>query len=222
MTVTFQDVDVADLVPSLGAKHTLKVTNNSTVDGHNAVLFQTSPSLPDGAVPLAWLARLSRPHTETTLEWTLRYCFVWGRQGNLHAGVDYGAGGQLDADLSRHNLARLVHGGSAFGFRREPGSHPAGALAIVEDESVPGAGAYHRGCAGIGMDGAATFVAPTEPGAGLHFDPHPDYWLGLARYAAGAVVDPDAVLAPVRLVYPNGKTRAEATFTGESWTISYR
>ncbi|PPK69689.1 hypothetical protein V5P93_006668 [Actinokineospora auranticolor] len=220
MTLTTQGVDVADLVPSLGAQHTVTVTNNSTVDGHNAVLYQDSPSLPDSAVRLAWLARLSRPGTTVALEWTLRYSFVWGRQGNLHAGVDYGAGTVLDARLDRYNVARLVYEGG-FGFRREPGAHPPGVLAVLQDETLPGAGAYRRGCVGIGMDGAATFVAPTEPGVDLVFDPHPSYWLGMARYAAGAVVDDNDVTAPVRLTFPNGKTNAHATFNGTDWTLTY-
>ncbi|SER80884.1 hypothetical protein [Actinokineospora terrae] len=221
MTHTLQGVDVADLVPSLGAQHSVAVTNHSTVDGRNAVLFQGSPSLPDNAVPLAWLARLSRPGTTVTLEWSLNYCFVHGRQGNLHDGVDYGGAGVLDARLARYNVAGLSYRAGTFGFRREQGDHPDGVLAIFQDDTVPGRGAYRRGCVGIGMDGAATFVAATEPGVDLTFDPHPEYWLTLARYAAGAVVDPAAIQA-VRLTFPGGKTRAHATFTGTTWTVDYR
>ncbi|WP_026422511.1 hypothetical protein [Actinokineospora inagensis] len=220
MTHTLQGVDVADLVPSLGAQHTVSVTNNSTVDGRNAVLFQGSPGLLDSAVPIAWLARLSRPGTTVTLDWTLSYCFVMGRQGNLHDGVDYGAAGVLDARLSRYNVAGLSYRAGNFAFRRESGSHPDGVLAVFEDDTVPGSGAYRRGCVGIGMDGRATFVAPTEPGRDLTFDPHPEYWLTLARYAAGAVVDPAATRA-VRLSFPGGKTRAHAEYNGTTWTIGY-
>ncbi|WP_018682680.1 hypothetical protein [Actinokineospora enzanensis] len=221
MTQTIQGVDVADLVASLGAQHTLTVTNMSTVDGRNAVLYQDSATLPDGAVRLVWLARLCRPQATVALDWALNYSFVWGRQGNLHAGVDYGRGGILDARLARYNVARLAYDRD-FAFRREPGPHPDGVLAVLQDGSVPGPGAYRRGCVGVGMDGAATFVAPTEPGRTLEFDPHPTYRLALARYAAGAVVDEDALVAPVSVTFPNGKTHAHATFDGDSWELDYR
>lgn len=220
MSTTVERVDISDLVPMLGTQYSIKIRNESQLDGHNAVVFQTSPNLPKDAHTLAWLSKMCHPYTRVNFTWTLQYNFVWGQQGVLRPGADYEAGQEIDADLTADNVISLSYINDGFTFHSQ-GKGKDGSLVINEDDSVPGAGNRNQGCVGIGMSGFGTFVAPTQPDYRVQFDPHPSYWIGLGRYTPGVVVDTAGMTKPKEVAFPVGATNADCVFDGKGWRIDY-
>ncbi len=218
---TLEKVDVSDLTALLGTAYSIKILNDSDLDGHNAVVFQTSPSLPKDAFTLAWLAKMCHPASRVAFNWTLQYNFVWGQQGNLRAGVDYEAGQEVDADIRQDNVISLSYVDGGFTFH-DQGDGADGALVISQDKTVPGSSQPRvQGSVGIGMSGAGTFVVPTEPNYSVQFDPHPMYWIAFGRFNAGTVVDTAGMTTPQALEFRNGNTKADCVFDGSNWTIDY-
>ncbi|WP_018682679.1 hypothetical protein [Actinokineospora enzanensis] len=214
------DIDVSDLIPLLGTAYSIRIRNDSELEGHNAIVFQSSPRIPSDAHTLAWLSKMCHPATRVSFNWQLDYNFVWGQQGDLHPGVDYEAGQELAADLAAENVVSLSYIDDGFLFHGQ-GNGDKGSLLISQDHSVPGSGNPNQGCVGIGMSGAGTFVLPTEPNYQAQFDPHPQYWIAFARFNAGTVVDESGMTNPENIMFKAGNTIADCVFDGKSWVVTY-
>ncbi|WP_405110212.1 DUF2087 domain-containing protein [Micromonospora sp. NBC_01405] len=121
------------------------------------------------------------------------------------------AGGAVDAV---HLRRLLVDGGV---LRRDSGRY----ALVTPDGSVPGPDSSDQGSVGIGMSGAGTFVVSTQPDTGVQFEITPTYWLAFGSYEAGTVVSEDILTRPYQLQFPDGATKAVATFDGKNWTVEY-
>lgn len=207
--------------PKDAVGYSITITNNSALDGMNAILFQETPVLPSDAVTLAWMSKMCHPSTVVEYQWSIDYNFVWGQVGTLVPGTQFVAGQILPADLTQNNLVTLsyVDGGFEFGPTSSSGKN--GSLIIKEDDTVPGPGNQDQGSVGIGMSGAGTFVVPTLPNAGVEFDPKPTYWVAFGSFSSSEVMDVSELTTPAQVSYPSGMTSAKAVFDGKGWTISY-
>lgn len=215
-----QTQNAASLEAMAGTPYSIRITNNSQLDGHSAIVFQKDPGLPEDVHTLAWLAKMCHPSSRVAFNWTIDYNFVWGQQGNLRPGTSYEAGQEVAASLTQSNVINLsyIDGGFEFG---KPTNGTTGALLITEDNTVPGAGNPNIGCVGIGMSGAGTFVAPTQTSYELEFQPHPEYWIAFGRYDAGVVVDESGMTVPQAVQFGKTNFNADCVFDGSSWDITY-
>ncbi len=206
-----------ELIAMIGTGYSLSITNDSTLEGYHATIYQQAP---EPMATLAWMARTCHPDTRVTFSWQLRYDFVWGQQSDLRPGADYQLGQSVGTDLDSLNRITLDFADGGFRFDDQTSGAP-GSLAVKESGAVPGNGFRDQGCVGIGMSGAGTAVTPTEPNTWLQFDPRPRYWIGFGHYPAGTVLDPTGLVAPLQVQFPGGATSADCAYDGGSWRVTF-
>ncbi|GLZ42474.1 hypothetical protein [Actinokineospora sp. NBRC 105648] len=199
--------------------YSIRIFNDSPLDGQNAIVFQQPLATAPVSV-LAWHSRMCHPDTRVRFEWTVRHCFVWGHAGELRPGVDYDAGQEVPADLDSRNEITLDYPDGGFVFTDQAdGLHEA--LTVRESAAVPGNGNPRRGCVGIGMDGAGTAVLPTTPHDWVQFTPTPAYWVAFGRFGPGTVLPPDGLVVPQEIDFPVTTGTADCVFDGDKWTVHY-
>jgi hypothetical protein len=207
-----------------GTPYSIKITNDSSIDNANAIVFQQDPSLPSDVVSLAWLTKMCHVGSWVTLSWTLDFCFVWGQTGTLSPGVNYVSGDVVPADLVSNNQITLSYIDNGFEFGPISANKTQGSLFVPEDTTVPGFGNPNQGNVGIGMYGKGTFVCPTQatgPGGGRQFTIHPQYWVAFGNFQAGEVVDESVLYFPYEVEFKDGTFNADCTFDGQKWTVVY-
>ncbi|MFI0796280.1 hypothetical protein ACH4OY_26880 [Micromonospora rubida] len=201
--------------------YSVTIVNNSAIDDENAIVFQQQPTQPSDVHSLAWLSKMCHAGTSVTFSWTVDYNFVWGQTGTLKPGVNYDAGQIIPADLDTANTVPLSYIDGGFKFGAPTSGAASGSLIINQDDTVPGPDSSDQGSVGIGMSGAGTFVVATKPDTGVQFEITPTYWLAFGSYTAGTVVSEDILTKPYQLQFPDGATKAIATFDGKNWTVKY-
>jgi hypothetical protein len=169
----------------MGQPYSLKVTNNSTMDG-NFCVFQEVPDVNvPGIMTLAWLSKRARSGTDVTFTWELTYSFVWSEQGELKPGVKFMASETLSgADLVNYNQVGFDYEGT-YKFKDLTQGPRSGSLHIRAGAEI----SPQQAAVGIGMSGVATFVVPAQPNIELYFTPHPKYYLVFGNYEQGVVID---------------------------------
>lgn len=208
-----------------GDQYLIQITNNSSIDTQNAIVFQQQPELPADAYSLAWLSKACHAGTWIDFTWTIDYNFVWGQEGDLKPGVQYRAGQVIDADLNFNNKVTLQYEGGGFKFG-PTGPGPVnghGSLFISQGSDVPGYGSSNQGSVGIGMSGSGTYIVPTNPdgGGGTQFSITPTYWVAFGSHEQGTVVTEDILNFPQEVKFPVGSFSADCTFNGSSWVVTY-
>lgn len=207
-----------------GTAYGVTIHNASQLDNAQAIVFQQAPLVPADVVSLAWLAKTCHKNTQVTFNWTLDFNFVWGQNGQLEPGVNYQAGGVIPADLNDTNDVTLSYIDGGFEFGPTSAGPQVGSLYIIENDSVPGAGNPDQGSVGIGMYGAGTFVAPTQPtgsSGGLQFQIRPQYWVAFGNHQAGEVIDESALYYPIQVQFSGSSFNADCVFNGTGWEITY-
>jgi hypothetical protein len=207
-----------------GTKYSITIHNNSKINDSQAIVFQQDPDMPSDVISLAWLTKTCHANTQVSFSWTLDFNFVWGQNGQLKPGVDYGAGGSVPADLTTSNAVTLDYVDGGFEFSSPSTGPTKGSLFINETNNVPGAGSTEQGSVGIGMYGSGTFVVPTQPtgqGGGRQFAVHPQYWIAFGNHTAGEVVDESVLYFPTQVMFSGGSFKADAVFNGLGWQINY-
>ncbi|MEV7229944.1 hypothetical protein AB0M79_23440 [Polymorphospora sp. NPDC051019] len=201
--------------------YSVTIINNSAIDDENAIVFQQQPSQPSDVHSLAWLSKMCHAGTSVTFTWDVDYNFVWGQTGTLKPGVNYDAGQVIPADLDTANTVSLSYIDDGFEFGKPTSGAAGGSLVVKQDGTVPGPNSSDQGSVGIGMSGAGTFVVPTQPATGVEFEITPTYWLAFGSYLPGTVVTEDILTSPYELQFPDGETKATATFDGVNWSVQF-
>jgi rhizosphere induced protein len=200
------------------------IHNSSDQNDLSAIVYQSDPGMPSNAKALAWWTKPCHMNTNADLKWNITYNFVWGENGKLDPGAFYDAGEVVTANPTDKNTITLAYPGGGFEFQDWRKQGESGTLYIHEANDVPSG----KGCVGIGMQGAGTFVFPTHStGTGyINFNPHPNYWIAFGSFQAGRVVDKGSFYFPKQLTFEHGNNYAVCDYTGEGddngWKISYQ
>jgi rhizosphere induced protein len=201
---------------STGTIFTLVCLNESSRSG-NFCVFQQDPTLGVGdARSVAWLVKAAHPTTTVTFDWTTGYDFVWSQTGELASGAVAAAVQIWEANLDTNNQVTLTCIGGAFTFENQTAGSEAGKLYVVEDSTIPA----QTAAVGIGMAGAATFLAQAQPNVTLPFSPSPQIWLAFGDYVTGQVLDSDATTGAVEITYATNVYSMTAMLNDDNtWTV---
>jgi hypothetical protein len=162
-------------------------------------LYQTISDPPPGAGPVAWRTAVTQAGGFWRTDWMPTFNFVWTQLQRNPDGGTSSTGQVVTAGSGDGRAVPLTYADGSLVFGPVVPSTSAGKLVVNEDELV------RRGASvGIGMQGAATILAPTQPNLALPFAMASRIFLTIGNYRRGAPVDP-ALARPVReLVYDSG------------------
>ncbi len=164
----------------------LTVVNNSTQTGSFCIYQKQPESNVQGLKTLAWLVKNAHPTTKLRFEWLVQYDFVWTKNtrfGN-HAGVKTSQ--TWKSDLNTLNQVKFEYSDGAYTFNEPTKAENEGSLYINTGMNV----VANDSLIGIGMDGKATFLTPSQPNMQLAITPKkPTYWLVFGRFKEGETVD---------------------------------
>ena len=159
-------------------------------------LYQTISDPPAGAGSVAWRTAVTQIGGFWRTDWTPTLNFVWTQVLTNPDGGTSSTGQIVTAGSGAGSSVTLTYADGSLVFGPVvPGTTP-GKLIVNQDELV-----RRGGSAGIGMQGAATILAPTQPNLDLPFAMASRIFLTVGNYRRGGPVDP-ATARPVReLVY---------------------
>ncbi len=199
-----------------GTTFTLVCQNNSSQSGDFCV-FQQDPSLGvTNAQSVAWLVEPAHPTTRVTFCWQASYDFAWSKTGKLAEGVVAASAQVWPADLETSNQVTLTYVGGAFTFENQVAGSAAGNLYLMQNGTIPA----DTAAAGIGMGGAATFLAQAEPNISMIFTPSPHIWLAFGDYTTGEVLGSEVLGHAVEIPYaPNVYSMAAILNADNTWTV---
>ncbi|QUQ64209.1 hypothetical protein [Kutzneria sp. CA-103260] len=200
--------------------YSVKIFNDSLLEGYQAIIFQEDPTLGDDAVTLAWMTKTCHAGTSVTFLWGLDYNFIWGQQGTLAPGTKFSAGQIIPADLTQNNGVTLSYVDDGYVFSKTT-PYKGSSLHVFEDQTVPKAGTPNSGSVGVGMSGFGTFVVPTGSNMNVDFSPSPLYWIAFGKYTTSTVMNIAQLTVPVRIQFKDGETAALAIYDGRNWDITY-
>lgn len=195
--------------------YSVTFVNKSTNSG-DVCIYQTNPTLVQGVMTLAWIAKSAHPTTSIQFEWYDDYDFVWSEKGELEPGIIFKASQVWSADLNNSNKVGFTLVDDAYTFRDQTRGLP-GDLFIEMDHNIP----LNKASVGIGMSGSATFAANAQPNITLSF--HPDsssYWITFGSYEMGEVLDVTQITNKAQLNFPANIYSLTATLNQDNtWTI---
>lgn len=197
-----------------GVQYSVIFVNNSN-NTASACMYQQDPTIgvPD-VMSLAWFAQQAAPTTNVTFTWTIDYSFVWSQTGQLRPGVMFRASQTWPADLTSTNRVTFTNNAGAYTFTNQ-GPGTAGSLTVAEDRTVA-----TNAAVGVGMSGAGTFVAQSQPNWNLTFTPHPEYWITFGTFSPGEVMDVTSVSNSAHIQFPPNIYSMTATIdAGNNWTV---
>lgn len=169
---------------------------NRSRNATTACLYQTIPSPPPGATPVAWLTRLTQVEGFWKISWDAALNFIWTEDRQLPDGGTSTTGQILRGDVRAGTSVPLTSSGGSLVFGALSATAPAGTLVINQDGLVP-----RTARAGIGMNGSATILAPTQPNLPLAFPAQSQIWLTVGNHRRGAVIQPATVRPVQELVF---------------------
>lgn len=179
-------------------KYSLRVTNNSNLFG-NICVFQTLPDQPENMVSLAWFSEPAHPGTTVEFDWSIKYNFVWSRQGELIPGVTFKASQTIDtepSDITKNSIGFTKEAG-AYRFTETSRTTKSGTLGIYTDQTVP----HGEASVGVGMSGSGTFAVTATPNYNFSFTPHPKYWVVFGTYEKGEVMDIESLTNTAEIIF---------------------
>jgi hypothetical protein len=163
-----------------------------------ACLYQTMSDLPAGAGPVAWRTAVTQIGGFWRTDWTPTFNFVWSQVQTHPDGGTSTTGQVVSAGSGAGSTVPLTYADGSLVFG-PVGNSAAGKLVVDQDGLV-----RRGGSVGIGMQGSATFLAPTQPNLLLAFNMTSRFWITLGDYRRGTPIDV-ATARPVReLVFDSG------------------
>jgi hypothetical protein len=194
-------------------QYSLKVTNNSTMDG-NFCLFQGLPDVNiPGVLALAWLSKRAHSGPDVTFTWTPDYNFVWYEKSQLTPGTKITASQTLtEVDLLDYNQVSFAYDG-AYKFTDLTQGPRSDSLYIIQGADIP----PQQAMVGIGMSGFATFVVPAQPNMMLYFTPHPKYYLVFGDYEQGDTIEFTETTQVVEISFADGFAVAKTLNRQNLW-----
>ncbi|WP_086663744.1 hypothetical protein [Lentzea kentuckyensis] len=205
--------------PEAPNNYSLTITNDSKLDGYQALIYQQLPKMQPGVVTLAWQAFPCNPGDVVDFGWEIQYSFIWSRNGTLKPGTRVSASGSVDAELGKANATTLSFKNNGYRFS-EPVFQEGNGLYVFEDRSVPKAGDPTSGSVGIGMSGFGTFACPTSSNTNIGFTPTPQYWIAFGTYDKTEVMDIQQLTVPQQVKFGEGQDHLDCRYDGRDWTIS--
>ena len=164
-----------------------------------ACLYQTITSPPPGAAPVAWLTSLTQVEGFWRVVWDLSLNYVWSQEQLLPGGDPSTTGQVLRAGVAAGTSVPLTRSNGSLAFGAIATGAPAGTLVINQDDLVP-----RNARAGIGMNGSATILAPTQPNLPLAFAAASRTWLTVGSSYPRGTVMPAAPKPVQELVFDPG------------------
>lgn len=172
---------------------------NRSRNATTACLYQTIPSPPPGATSVAWLTGLTQVEGFWRIGWDSALNFLWTEDRQLPDGGTSTTGQILRGDVRAGSSVPLTTSGGSLVFGALGRDAAPGTLLIDQDALVP-----RTARAGIGMNGSATVLAPTQPNLAFVFRAESQIWLTVGNYRRGAVIQPAALRSVQELVFgPN-------------------
>jgi len=200
-----------------GTEYVLIFRNESSNIG-DACIYQFDPSMDvQDVMSVAWFVKGAAPTTSLRFRWTIDYCFVWSEIGRLAPGVVFEATQIWDASLETTNriLFKMTHRDTYTFADQQPGPEE-GNLYILGDATL----LPNSPVVGIGMAGAAIYVAPARPEVAWIYTPHPVYWITFGDYESGEILDVESISYKERVDFPPGTYSMTAIFNWDNtWTI---
>jgi hypothetical protein len=198
------------------SNYILRVKNNSTNNTRFAV-FQKAPDTVSGknVFTLAWFSKYAFKTTVAEFGWEIKYSAIWSRPGQqLRPGVVCRTSQNIPVDINSNNTANLQYNKDYDAFNFEPLTPGAkGSIFTNCDASVPNSKLVPSAAAGvgIGMSGAGTFLAETQPNLNLTWTPKPSYYLVAGGYKTGEILDVQTILGNAYKIEFKGVTTFEIT-----------
>lgn len=201
---------------SAGVEYRIRFINNSTNSGA-FMMFQQDPNLniPDLS-SLAWFSKYVHPGTDGSFNWTEDYNFFWKETKLLAPGITSVTTQCPPADLTGNNGITLTYDG-AYNFINPENMLSEPGLGIKMDQTIPPGQVQ----VGIGMSGAATFLANGQPNMEMVFTPKPEYWIAFGNYEQGQALNVQELTNTAQLVFPEGITEMNVTLKSDNtWSVT--
>jgi hypothetical protein len=173
-----------------GDQYTLIFINNSK-NLADVCIYQDDPDMKvQDVMSLAWITKRVAPTTTVEFTWEIDYCFVWSEQAELEPGLRFVASQTWeDASLSDNNTVTFRMTEGAYTFSDLTWSGYEGNLYIIGDRSLP----IREAFVGIGVAGAAVYVAPAQPRWDWIYTPKPLYYITFGTFEPGEVLDVESI-----------------------------
>lgn len=166
---------------------------------------------------LAWRVEVANPRVDVCFQWNTDYNFIWfdGERTKTRQ--------IIPATASSGSAVSLIRNSYGHDFQTSGESPVHGQLSIQTGASVL---PQNSGRAGIGMDGAGTFVLPVRPNTNVIFSPVPDsrlaYWISFGAYALDIndPIDPATLNLPTKFSFPAYVSTLTAILNSQNeWTV---